>query len=130
MLLHVPLSPLRLPHRSVLLLQPDNILVSTTGDTFKLADFGIATQLDGPQDLARTNVGTTLYMAPERVDSSSVAGGSLGGGYSYASDVWAAGLSLLAVAAGRSPYPDPSYWALVQVCGWIESSLMQVRTGS
>ncbi len=51
-------------------------------------------------------------MAPERVDSTSTAAAR--GGYSYASDVWSAGLSLLAVAMGRFQYQDPSYLALVQ----------------
>ena len=43
------------------------------------------------------SVGTTGYMAPERLD-----GGHAG--YGYASDVWSLGLTLLAVAAGRFPY--------------------------
>lgn len=77
-------------------MQPDNILVATAGDAFKLADFGIAMHVDGPH-AEGAGVGTTAYMSPERLD-----GG--GAGYSFASDIWSIGLTLLAVAAGRFPY--------------------------
>lgn len=90
-------------HRDI---KPDNILVSTLGDQFKLADFGIATQLEGTVELAQTWVGTMAYMSPERLIS--------GQGYGFPADVWAAGLSLLAVAAGAFPYPETSYWELIK----------------
>ena len=70
----------------------------------KLADFGISRELDDSMAKANTFIGTLIYMAPERIESE---------GYSYAADVWAAGLSLLAIALGKFPYSTGGgYWAL------------------
>lgn len=46
-------------------------------------------------------------MSPERL---------LGHPYSYASDIWGLGLSLLALALGRAPFParGGGYWAVLQ----------------
>ena len=46
--------------------------------------------------LSLCQVGTALYMSPERLD---------GQQYSYAADLWAYGLILLELACGRYPYP-------------------------
>ena len=53
------------------------------------------------------NTGTVSYMSPERL---------LGHPYSYASDIWGLGLSLLALALGRAPFParGGGYWAVLQ----------------
>lgn len=91
-------------HRDI---KPANILRSNGGGECKLADFGIAKQLEGTMDMAQTWVGTMQYMSPERIDQE-------GGGYSYPSDVWSLGLSLLAVAAGRFPYTGgQDYFAMM-----------------
>ena len=90
-------------HRDI---KPGNVLADTGGATFKCADFGIARQLEGTQAYARTWVGTMVYMSPERLGSSEE-------GYSYPSDVWSTGLTLLALAAGRFPYAETSYWDML-----------------
>ena len=41
-------------------------------------------------------VGTVTYMSPERISGSS---------YSFSSDIWSLGLTLLEAALGRFPYP-------------------------
>jgi serine/threonine protein kinase len=93
-------------HRDI---KPGNILCSTNGDSYKLADFGIVRQLgEGTQDqYAKTWVGTMVYMSPERMSSSS------GSGYSFPSDIWSLGLSIFSVALGRYPYQDIAYWELL-----------------
>ena len=93
-------------HRDI---KPGNILCSTNGDNYKLADFGIVRQLgEGTQDqYAKTWVGTMVYMSPERMSSSS------GSGYSFPADIWSLGLSIFSVALGRYPYQDIAYWELL-----------------
>ena len=49
-------------HRDI---KPANILMSCAG-VVKLADFGIARQLESTLSLASTYCGTEVYMAPER----------------------------------------------------------------
>ncbi len=83
--------PLGIVHRDV---SPDNILVSEAGDV-KLADFGIAKQDD---DAPKTRVGVAKgkpsYMAPEQ---------HLGARLDARTDLFALGLVLHFVLAGRSP---------------------------
>lgn len=88
-------------HRDI---KPDNILLSGDGRECKVADFGIRRQLEETLGEASTFVGTMVYMAPERVGK--------GGKYSYASDIWSVGLTLLTLAAGKFPYKDCSFWSL------------------
>jgi len=53
----------------------------------------------------QTFVGTATYMSPERID---------GRDYSYPSDVWSFGLSLLTVALGRLPIDTQGgYWTIL-----------------
>mmetsp|Transcript_27034 Transcript_27034/g.87300 ORF Transcript_27034/g.87300 Transcript_27034/m.87300 type:complete len:209 (-) Transcript_27034:941-1567(-) len=61
----------------------------------KISDFGISTQLDSTAGFCSTFVGTTCYMAPERLSGAS---------YSYAADIWSFGLIILELALGRYPY--------------------------
>lgn len=52
------------------------------------------------------HAGTVTYMSPERL---------LGQPYSYASDIWGLGLSLLALALGRAPLAAKGgYWGVLQ----------------
>jgi serine/threonine protein kinase len=77
-------------HRDV---KPSNILVNSNGE-IKLCDFGVSGQLIN--SLATSFVGTSSYMAPERL---------LGSTYSVLSDIFSLGLSLVEMALGRYPLP-------------------------
>ncbi|PVU98836.1 hypothetical protein BB559_001229 [Furculomyces boomerangus] len=77
-------------HRDI---KPSNILVTGKGQ-IKLCDFGVSGEL--VDSIAQTFVGTSYYMAPERIQ---------GSGYAVQSDVWSLGLTLLEVALNRFPFP-------------------------
>jgi serine/threonine protein kinase len=99
----------RILHRS---LQPSNILISKAG-IVKISDFGLAKDLSsmaatddgaapgiGAGAMAQTRVGGSagiLYFSPERVN---------GNPYSYPSDIWSAGMVILACAMGRFPFEE------------------------
>lgn len=97
-----------------------NFLISHRGEV-KVADLGILKQLTEPAQrvgggvggvksklaLPKTNtfVGTTTYMSPERID---------GKDYSFPSDVWAFGLSMITIALGRFPLDTSGgYWTIL-----------------
>eukprot|EP00415_Alexandrium_ostenfeldii_P001518 UN1518 len=86
----------KLMHRDI---KPGNILHNSRGEV-KLTDFGIAKKMDdGMASMAKTFVGTTIYMSPERL---------LGEDYSYGADVWSLGMTYYELATGKYPFPDTS----------------------
>ncbi|RCN37288.1 kinase domain protein [Ancylostoma caninum] len=76
-------------------LKPNNILVNSSGHV-KITDLGLSKIMDN--SITRTYVGTTMYMAPERIR---------GGPYRMESDVWSFGLSLWELSIGRFPFKLP-----------------------
>lgn len=82
-------------------LKPSNILLD--GDEPRLADFGLAAQLESGGDLtvASAVLGTPHYLAPEAVKSGSAA-------LSAASDLYALGVILYEALAGRTPFAGAS----------------------
>ena len=76
-------------HRDI---KPSNILLNSRGN-IKLCDFGVATET--VNSIADTFVGTSTYMAPERIQ---------GGAYTVRSDVWSVGLTVMELAVGRFPF--------------------------
>jgi serine/threonine protein kinase/Tol biopolymer transport system component len=81
-------------HRDV---KPANLMV-TPDDVVKIVDFGIA-KLAGAAGITRTGValGTPAYMAPEQVQ---------GADTDHRADLWALGVVLYEMLAGRRPFPD------------------------
>ena len=79
----------RIMHRDI---KPSNVVVNSRGN-IKLCDFGVATET--VNSVANTFVGTSTYMAPERIQ---------GGAYSVKSDVWSVGLTIMELAVGRFPF--------------------------
>ena len=77
-------------------LKPDNIFL-TSGGSVKVGDLGLATQLKSPDDMARTQCGTQIYMAPELLR---------GLEYDEKNDVWAMGCILYEMATGRFAFDN------------------------
>ncbi|KAK3808160.1 MAG: mitogen-activated protein kinase [Linnemannia elongata] len=75
-------------------LKPSNIVVTMSGQ-IKLCDFGVSGDL--VNSLAETFVGTSYYMAPERIQ---------GGKYPVQSDVWSLGLTMIEIAQMKNPFPQ------------------------
>jgi len=115
-------------------LKPDNILLAPTldgGVRIKLTDFGIARLLDGSGlTTSGAVLGTPNYMAPEVIEGTPATPGA---------DVYALGIVLYELLAGRPPFDDdgcdtaillrhtraaarplsgmpPRVWALIEAC--------------
>ena len=78
-------------HRDI---KPSNILMTREG-LVRLCDFGVSGDT-GTKGDANTFIGTSYYMAPERITGQS---------YTITSDVWSLGVTLLEVAQHRFPFP-------------------------
>lgn len=92
-----------------------NILLSRKLCRAKLSDFGLARDLHPGVSKVDTFVGTVAYMSPERLQ---------GGKYTYASDVWALGVSLIECLIGRHPFNRPqNYFDYIEAT--VASSTLQ-----
>uniref|UniRef100_A0A6U2F592 mitogen-activated protein kinase kinase n=1 Tax=Hemiselmis andersenii TaxID=464988 RepID=A0A6U2F592_HEMAN len=87
--------------------KPCNVLVHHNGRV-KISDFGVSAELDNSMVKCTTFVGTFLYMSPERFGSEP---------YSFPSDIWSLGLTLMQCATGEYPYlrnSGKAYWELME----------------
>merc|ERR1712166_267448 len=93
-------------HRDI---KPGNLLYTTSGQV-KLADLGVSGELASTLAETASWCGTMSYMSPERIS---------GEAYSYPSDVWSLGITLMEVALRRFPYtpttnePSAKFWDLL-----------------
>ena len=81
-------------------LKPSNIVLNERGKA-KVTDFGISRELKDSLGKCRSYVGTYTYMSPERIRAEP---------YSFKSDIWGLGLTLMECAVGKFPYPQTSYY--------------------
>lgn len=88
-------------------LKPANSFLSAEG-TLKIADFGFAMKV-GDAALAKMNVGSPVYMAPEALERSE---------YSFQSDIFSIGVLYYELLHGYTPWP----------CRSEEELLRRVRT--
>jgi serine/threonine protein kinase len=86
-------------HRDI---KPENILLDRHANV-KIADFGLLRELDSEQQTANTFMGTLNYLSPERITS---------GTYSYPSDIWALGMTIMHAATGQMSVTTHDYWAV------------------
>ena len=90
-------------------LKPANILL-TKDNKIKLADFGLARQIQPNEDaLLRTHVGTPYYKAPEIYRQQ---------GYSDNVDLWSLGIMLFQMVAGCLPFlasSEPELFKKIQM---------------
>jgi len=77
-------------HRDI---KPSNMLMNSRGHV-KICDFGVSGILLKTVEVANTFVGTSFYMSPARI---------AGQEYSFQSDSWSLGLSLIEMAIGEFP---------------------------
>ena len=79
-------------------LKPENIMLDErkTELNIKIADFGTACYLDHNRE-AHGVIGTSLYMAPEVINSSS---------YNEKCDMWSCGIVMYLMLTGKTPYSE------------------------
>jgi serine/threonine-protein kinase len=105
-------------HRDV---KPANVMVDWPSDTVKLADFGLARADDGLQTGTGIVPGTPAYMPPEQL------AGALP---TSCSDLYALGVTLFQLLAGRLPHEATSMGALLrQVAEGPVPDLHSLRPG-
>jgi serine/threonine-protein kinase len=112
-------------------LKPDNVFIvddDDRKDVVKLLDFGISKMLDSPDEVAATRLtstgmvmGTPLYMAPEQ---------AMGADVDRRADIYACGVMLYELLAGRPPFEGANYTILIaKVLTTDAARLDTVRSG-
>lgn len=95
------LNKYNIMHRDM---KPDNIFFHN--GIIKLGDFGFCKNLNSAEDMARTMLGSPIYMAPE------VLKGEI---YSNKADIWSLGVVLYEMIFGHCPFQSNSIANLIEV---------------
>jgi serine/threonine-protein kinase len=90
-------------HRDI---KPANIMYDSVSGTLKITDFGIARLIDVSRTRTGIVLGTPSFMAPEQLEGNNVNGHT---------DLFALGVSLYELLAGRLPFRGPSMTKLMFV---------------
>ena len=103
-------------------LKPANVLVDWPTDTVKVADLGLARSADAAQTATGLVLGTPAYMAPEQL---------AGCVPNAATDLYALGVMLYQLVAGRLPHDGATMGALLrQVAREPAPDLMLLQPGT
>ena len=103
-------------------LKPANVLVDWPSDTVKLADLGLAREDDASRTATGLVPGTPAYMAPEQL---------AGGVPTAATDLYALGVMLFQLLAGRLPHEGATMGELLrQVVSEPAPDLRALQTGT
>ena len=104
-------------HRDI---KPDNLLISHAGRA-KIADLGLAKQLDDPDLIQLTGsgmvVGTPLYVSPEGIRNPQAITG--------AADVYSLGATLYHLLSGKPPFEGKTAYEVMR--GHLEETLRPLR---
>jgi serine/threonine protein kinase len=108
----------KIVHRDI---KPSNLLVNKQGVT-KISDFGVSAYVQASK-LHQTTapVGSTPYMSPERVR---------GDPYSFASDVWSAGVTIAECSVGFYPFGAQMKSKTFDLCSMIAENRLTVTWAS
>ena len=87
-------------------LKPANILLHN--DQVKLADFGFCRMLNTPNEMAKSLVGSPIYMAPELL---------FGKEYDQRAEIWSLGCVLYEMLYGECPYEEKTIAKLLERVG-------------
>ncbi|CAJ0954987.1 unnamed protein product, partial [Mesorhabditis belari] len=102
------LASVNIMHRD---LKPENCVADSSGHV-KLTDFGVSKLMEG--SVANSIVGTSAYMAPERIH---------GGEYKIESEIWSMGITFLEMATGYHPFLRPGEESLTGIHGILQRIL-------
>jgi serine/threonine protein kinase len=107
----------KIVHRDI---KARNILLTKEG-VVKLADFGLAKDLEGSVSQSTNAVGSPLHMAPEVIK---------GGGPNYKSDIWSTGITAIELAEGKPPHWEKNAYQVLAVIPNADPPRLQSDTWS